>query len=284
MAGWVVVLGAHPVIAQTPKSEESDAQPSVYTHPLRTWLQTQPHRNYGRVRNPRSTTNGIMGKLQSIIIPQIEFRQTTLGDAVEYLRQESRRLDPEPDPRKRGVNIICEFPTPAPPMNDPAVPGLPVESTPPPEATPQNLVNQNTRLWLTMTNLPLLDALKYLAKQVGLAVKVEAEAVYLGPPGSPRFMVTAEYRVPPELLGGEPDPRRLTPEDEDALDRAGVIRGTDVKGYFENSGVAFPYGASASYSWTNHRLIVRNTQENLDKIVSVISSALKTPPPTPVNP
>ena len=40
----------------------------------------------------------ITRKLQNIIVPNIEFRSTTLTDAIEFLRQESRRSIPTPIP------------------------------------------------------------------------------------------------------------------------------------------------------------------------------------------
>ena len=45
-----------------------------------------------------SGTVAMNRKLQRIIIPHIEFRSTTISDAVEYLRQESARLDIDSSP------------------------------------------------------------------------------------------------------------------------------------------------------------------------------------------
>ena len=48
-------------------------------------------------------------KASSIIIPSIEFRSTTFADGIEFLRQESVRLDAEPDVTLRGVNIYVKM-------------------------------------------------------------------------------------------------------------------------------------------------------------------------------
>ena len=46
-------------------------------------------------------------KLKRIIIPEIEFEDTPLSDAIDFLRQKSVELDDmEPDPARKGINII----------------------------------------------------------------------------------------------------------------------------------------------------------------------------------
>ena len=120
----------------------------------------------------QSASSAITRKLNSIIIPQIEFHATTIADAVEFLRQESQRLDPDPNPAARGVNIL---------LNQPAA--------------------ANTRITLTLTRLPLLEALKYVAAQAGLKVKVEPYVVSLVPLSDPSEpMVTAVFHVPPNMI------------------------------------------------------------------------------------
>ena len=62
-------------------------------------------------------TEATMAKLNRIIIPRIDLRDTTVREAVEFLKQRSRELDTSTeDPQeKRGVNIFlklrpCAFP------------------------------------------------------------------------------------------------------------------------------------------------------------------------------
>lgn len=110
-------------------------------------------------------------KLSAIVIPQIEFRATTLGDAVEFLRQESRRLDPDPDAAQRGANILIAGPA------------------------------ARTPVTLSLSRIPLLEALRYLAGQAGLKVRVEPYAVTLVPLSDPTSdLVTAEFRVTPSFF------------------------------------------------------------------------------------
>ncbi|MGI9243980.1 MAG: hypothetical protein ACR2RV_24500, partial [Verrucomicrobiales bacterium] len=53
----------------------------------------------------RPTRTGMEETLDGII-PQLDFNEATLEDAVDFLRQKSRELDPAKDPRQRGVNVV----------------------------------------------------------------------------------------------------------------------------------------------------------------------------------
>ncbi len=110
-------------------------------------------------------------KLSAIVIPQIEFRATTLGDAVEFLRQESIRLDPA----RRGANILLAG------------------------------TAARTPVTLSLSRIPLLEALRYLAGEAGLKIRVEPYAVALVPLSDPSGdLVTAEFRVAPSFFNATP--------------------------------------------------------------------------------
>ncbi len=251
----------------------------------------------GKVRD--DTGNGaIMRKLQSITIPNIEFRSTTVADAIEFLRQESRRLDLDPDPEARGVNIFLKLNSsgaPAAraavaPAAEPAIPGLPspeasaagggVAATAGPSAS--------TRITLTMSRLPLLEALRYVAQQAGLKVKVEQYAVSIVPLNEiTDTLVTQEFRVSPTfissattggLTGGalsQTATSATATGGAGSTDVTGVgtvtIQRQDAKTFLEASGVTFPPGASATYLASTSKLVVRNTQENIDLIESLVA-------------
>ncbi len=225
-----------------------------------------------------------MRKLQGIVIPHVEFHQISLRDAVEYLRQESCRLDPDPDVDNRGVNIFLRLPTPPPQTGIvESVSSLPlVTATPASSQSPPTVANSQSLISITLDRLPLLEALRYVASQVGMKVKVEQYAVAIVPLAD-EYLVTAEYRVPPEVLGLPAEPDDSPPHGFSLVDE-NTIRWPGMKGWFDAKGVPFPQGASATYLGSVHKLIVRNTQENLDKIALLISSALTTPAPTPANP
>ena len=115
-------------------------------------------------------------KLQAIVIPRLDFRDATVAEAVEFLKKKSAELDTaEPDPAKRGVNFV---------LNLGAAP----------EAAPQ-------RLTLSLSNIPLLEALKYVTGLASLKFKVERSAVVIVPVGAKTKPAAAP------LVQGAPDAR-----------------------------------------------------------------------------
>lgn len=48
------------------------------------------------------------GKLNKIRIPSIEFVDTPLADVVDFLAKRSIELDPDPENRRRGVNLVLK--------------------------------------------------------------------------------------------------------------------------------------------------------------------------------
>lgn len=281
---WVFVVAGFArasVMAQTPSPEGSERQPSDYRHPLRTWTRTERSSVPERPRSDPTLHAKVAGKLQSIVIPRIEFRNTTLSDAVEYLRQESRRLDPDPNPDARGVNIVLRLPGPTSPKTpqSPPIPGLPTA-----DASAQTLPKPETRITLTMERLPLLEALRYVALQAGVKLAIEPDGVAIVPlnSGGTPALTTREYKIAPESVGLLPGAGRRVPGDEDISSPGPPIRRIDMVPWLKARGVNFPEGTSATYLPFSGKLVVRNTQENLDIIGAIISSAREAP--TPQNP
>ena len=252
-----------------------------------------------RITEGDTGTAAMNRKLQRIIIPHIEFRSTTISDAVEYLRQESVRLDTaEPDAEARGVNIFLKLPAGgsapraavAPAPTDPAIPGLPPGAeggavVAAPTAT------ASTRISLSLGRIPLLEALRYVASQASLKVKVEQYAVSLVPLNEVTdVLITREFRVSPSFisttttggaLGGGALDQGATTAGTGAggarTDASGVgsavINRQDAETFLKANGVQFPAGASAAYLPSSSKLVVRNTQENIDLIETLVNDA-----------
>ncbi|MGI8890029.1 MAG: tetratricopeptide repeat protein, partial [Chthoniobacterales bacterium] len=99
----------------------------------------EPVRQYGQNVGPISDafardaggTARITNKLNSIIIPKIEFRDASIREAIDFLRQQAVASDPSTE-GKRGVDIVlrttslgkAEAPAPAP-LPETAAPPLP---------------------------------------------------------------------------------------------------------------------------------------------------------------
>ncbi len=199
----------------------------------------QPVRKYGAV-GPVADNKGRGGELRgtaqmtnslnSIIIPHIEFRDTTIREAIDFLREQAA----ENDPSGHGVNIVLRLV----PLGQVAAPSIPI--TPPPTgsespaggAPPQGGAAagapppgapaggrpgaspvvapvsgpSGARITVTLDNIPLGEALRYVAAQAGLKVKVEPYAVSIIPlTEQSNDLITKRYHVPPEFFGGPLD-------------------------------------------------------------------------------
>jgi general secretion pathway protein D len=268
-----------------------------WERPVRRYgLEADPKKGVRTLRDDNNTAS-INRKLSAIIIPNIEFRQTTIRDAIEFLRQEARRLDTTTEnPEERGVNIFLKLPAggggraaapaPAAPVDPTAIPGLDA----PVAAPAQSFVggaSADTRITLTLSRIPLLEALRYVASQAGLKVKVEPYAVSIVPLTEVTdALITAEFRVPPTFIGtvssggasgalgetGGPAAGGGGARDVTGVGTASITR-QEARAFLESSGVTFPPGASAVYQPSTSKLIVRNTQENVDLIQTLVDQS-----------
>jgi general secretion pathway protein D len=202
----------------------------------------EPVRKYGAVgpsaavgaQRELGGTALISKKLSSIIIPHIEFRDATIREAIEVLREQAAENDTGPE-GQRGVNIVLRLVSlgqiaprsmpvePAAPPNGtatppgagappagagaPAAPGAPGQAGPGGTPIPAPPVGPAAaRITVTLDNIPLGEALRYIANQAALKVKVEPYAVSVIPlTEQSTDLITKRYHVPPEFFGGPLD-------------------------------------------------------------------------------
>ena len=66
------------------------------------------------IEQPQIDTRGtslINRKLDEIIIPRIDFRDATIREALDFIKQRAVALDTgEQDPSRRGINIVLKVP------------------------------------------------------------------------------------------------------------------------------------------------------------------------------
>jgi general secretion pathway protein D len=186
-------------------------------------------------------TQSINRKLDEIIVPRINFTDATVREAVEYLRQRSEALDTEGgETGERGVNIVLKL--------------------------DQAAASQTVTI--DLANLPLREALSYITNLANLKFKVEPYAVLIVPMNEPTdTLITKEYRVPPGFITSTPSAGGGGGEFGGAAGRS------TAKDFLESQGVQFPAGASANFLASSSRLIVRNTQENLDLVDALVESS-----------
>src|SRR6266478_1432184 len=94
----------------------------------------QPVRQYGRAVSPLADafqrdvtgTARVTNKLNTIIIPRVEFRDASIREAIDFLRQQAAANDPATEGRK-GVDIVLRLT----PLGQGAAPSIPVEPASP---------------------------------------------------------------------------------------------------------------------------------------------------------
>ncbi len=225
-------------------------------------------------------TEAIVNKLNRIIIPRIDLQDATVREAVDFLKQRSKDLDTTTDnPQdRRGVNIVLKLESAGPaPVVDPAAP--PADPAAP---APTMGGNENTKITLALTNVPLIEALRYLTELSGLKYKIDPYAVSIVPLSeNTTDLVTKEYRVPPGFIptdaageGSDPAPGVVTADT--SVRRIGAR--TDAKTYLAQSGVPFPTGAFAQYVPAGSKLIVRNTPDAIDLVDFIVDAAVGVQP------
>jgi len=228
-------------------------------------------------------------KLRRIIIPRIDFEDTTVEEAVDFLRLRSAELDTlELDPAKRGVNFMIRRPRAGSPPTEGLLPPLDTVGGDPGALRVREL---------RVRNVPLATALKYICDQAKLRYKVDDFAVTLVPQTETgEDLFTRTYQVPPDFLSkldaGDSSPAAADPfaEDAGAPGRATLQARKPVISLLRDAGITVGEGASV----TLHKgtLLVTNTPTELDKIeqltealgVSEDSVGLPAPvaPPPPV--
>jgi hypothetical protein len=91
-------------------------------------------------------------RLAATLLPAVNFREAVAQDVLEFLRAETARLSPD----KQPFNFVWMVPADTP---------LP-------------------RVTLVLSNIPVLDVLRYTTELTGLAYRVETHAVVIYKPGA----------------------------------------------------------------------------------------------------
>jgi len=250
----------------------------------------EPSEFFNRDTTPRESTgvSYITAKLRNIIIPKINFEQTTVEEAINFLRQRSMELDVmELNPDKKGVNFVVRRPRPTALAGatdapiDPAPGGgeavLPVTGTDPGLAKIHEL---------RLTNVPIAVVLKYICDYTKLRYKVDDFAVTLVPQTETGDdLYTRTFSVPPgfqaSLEASAPNGADGAAADPFAEAAPGgtkkMVARPPIKDLLKNMGIKFSEGASAALT-ASGALIVTNTPSEIDKVEQVVNANIgKTP-------
>jgi general secretion pathway protein D len=252
-------------------------------------------------------TARITTKLNSIIIPRIEFRDASIREAIEFLRQQAAENDPGADGRK-GVDIVLRLntlgtraettsttTTSTVVSSTSTAPGVSPEPAvvPPPPLSASSMNPAEARITITLNQIPLGEALRYIASQAGLKVKIEPYAISIIPISElSNDLLTKQYRVPPGFISGSLNPSgsalnqpaansrtatQTTGTAKDTQESTGgrlLVNREGAKEFLEGQGVSFSVpSSSANFLPQSSRLIVRNTADMLELVDAIVEQA-----------
>lgn len=223
----------------------------------------------------------INDKLRRLIIPKIDFEDTSLEEAVDFLRLRAAELDTsELDPAKKGLNFVIRRPS------NNAVGGgeviAPAEGAPEGGAPLLGVSDPSAARIdeLRLRNVPLSVALKFICDKTKLRYKIDDFAVTLVPQtegGDEMF--TRTFRVPPDFAaalnaGGDGGGGGAAAADPFAAAGGGGGAGAlaarpPILELLKNNGILFADGSSATLGGSGS-LLVTNTPAELDKLEQLV--------------
>ncbi len=204
--------------------------------------------------------------LDKIQISTVNFEDTTMEDALDFLRGEARRA---------GVliNFVYEKPrtaAPAPAAAEDSELDEEEMGAPVPVATaPQEAIISN----LKMQNLTAKMLLEMMCSQAGCQYRVDDNAIVVYQTGTGADKTfTRRWKVSRDFFSGGGDGEESDSGEEDAFmpDSAPKSNKVDAIGVLKSSGVLFPKGSDAQYNRSTGVLTVRNTPDNLDAVEEAI--------------
>lgn len=215
-------------------------------------------------------------KLKNMIIPVVDFDDTTVEEAIDFLRQRAMELDVwELDPVKKGINFV---------IRKPRIGGGAPDAELDVEGGLGAIDPGSARVKeLKLRNVPLSSVLQYICEQARLRFKVDDFAVTLLPIGSAEGedVLTRKWKVPPTFLndigtGGDGDGAADADPfaaDEELGNRSLAPR-RPLREILQDAGIDFPPGSSAQYIPSTSTLIVSNTPQNLDLVDQLVEDIL----------
>lgn len=217
--------------------------------------------------------------LQGLHITSVNFEETPVEDALDFLRAEARKAGQQ-------INFVFEKAQAAPAAPVAAAPAAAAsddeddededEEDAAPVAAPvavAQVIPPAIISKLTLSNVTAADLLRRICEQAGCDMRVEDNAVIIYQKGSAtQRMTRRQWTVRPSFFNSSSDSEDSDDEDSDFVSspsrKAGKL---DAKAALIDMGVTFPQGATAKYSPTTQMLTVYNTEDELDAVEEAIN-------------
>ncbi len=224
----------------------------------------------GGTGGPTTGVQLLQEKLNTIIIPFVDFDNTTVEEALDFLRLRAREIDPE----GVGLNFIIRKPSVAA-SNSGDDDSLDADES---VAVDPGFARIKE---LKLSNVPLGTVLQYICDASRLRYKLDEHSVVLLPLDSFEIddLYTRNFIVPPDFIAKLTDgSSSVDSGNDDPFGGGGTTGGDTLKprlGALEllkSNGVSFPDKAFANYIAATSTLVVRNTLANLDIIEQLIDA------------
>ena len=203
----------------------------------------------------RQGTVAVSEKLKRIVLPKVQLVDATVREVAEFLSFQSRQYDTTSlESNGKGVSIV--------------VAGGPEYA--------------EAKVTLDVKGLPLGEVLRYVADQAGMRYVAERYAVRLVPLTTiTEGLMTRVFRVPPDFIqsdsqGGDAGAGVVDPFAplQTAGGGAGQLhKRLSAREFLEKQGIAFPKGAAADFNPQSSTLMVRNTQDAVDLVETLVDQA-----------
>lgn len=214
------------------------------------------------------STDGLnlKAKIDQIIIPSIALEQSSLDEALDFLRLKAAENDStETEASRKGVNFTVNL------------------------GAPDSEVAKRIRALrfdLRLTQVPLSKVLRYLTEITQTEFKTDEFAVLITPIGSSSDeLVARSYRVPPDFLtslnsgAGAGAEKAAADPFAEAPEKGGLLTARlSAQEALAKQGIPFPEGASANYSAATNTLRVVNTETHQEAVAQIIDALTQSEP------
>ncbi|MCD8061333.1 MAG: tetratricopeptide repeat protein [Akkermansiaceae bacterium] len=196
-------------------------------------------------------------KLGMIRLPRVQLEQATVEEAVDYLRNQSRVHDETAQTEaERGINISLD-------------PGSPDS------VTAKDIAAK--KITLNLQNVPLREALQYVARASGLIFRTNAYGAELVTPSAgTSYMVSKTIPVPPGFFSGTDSSSGSDDLDPFASGDSGssgmTLRRVDPQKMLAAMGLKLPAGSSVKYNAGNSTLFFHGTPRDLNFLEELVAA------------
>ena len=193
----------------------------------------------------------------AIKIPVLEFKETTLAEAVEFLRKDAIKRDPNHVGIRIDLQLQPEF-------------VIVPNTTAPPGGWPRRN-RLDTPITLSKRNISLVEALRDVAGLADCVIVPRKDGLsIMQRPVSADPIVTHTIPLPEAIFGKLANPEKA------GVSKAEIGRmRADLKKYFIESGINFPSFASCSFDTSGMTITVTNTLDQIDLVHVVLEGLVQ---------